>query len=474
MAGATASTASVESKNGVIIRYSVWLLTGWLALLVLGGPLPFGGVTPWATAILQGMGCAGLVLAAWAMERPQDLRPAALAAAALAAIALLGLLQSLPWPASLIQLLSPGHAEAWQRAAELSGSPAAGRLSLGPAASRAAALTWAAAAAALLAGAVAGRRRTHRRWLLAALLAGALFQVFFGAQQWFAQADTLWGVEIPRSPRLHGTFVNPNHMALYLEMALPAAFAWAWWASRRARMEAQMERKLLLLAPPILVWLTLFLGLAFTGSRGGLLGTVAGVSVQALVAAAVRRRWRTALLGLGAIVAGLAVVAAIGLREGLGRVLTTSLDDVSWTARLREYAAIFDLWRRFPLLGSGLATFRDAFPQVQPRELQGTWWHAHSDLLELLATTGAVGIVLLAIGLWPVPLRLVRVIAGRGRSENRAAALALLGALASVLVHEALDSGLTMPGNALAFAVLVGAALAVPLDGPSPQPHSPG
>src|SRR6185436_15172736 len=337
-----------------------------------------------------------------------------------------------------------------------------------------AALTWAAAAAALLAGAVAGRRRTHRRWLLAALLAGALFQVFFGAQQWFAQADTLWGVEIPRSPRLHGTFVNPNHMALYLEMALPAAFAWAWWAARRARMEAQMERKLLLLAPPILVWLTLFLGLALTGSRGGLLGTVAGVSVQALVAAAVRRRWRTALLGLGAIVAGLAVVAAIGLREGLGRVLTTSLDDVSWTARLREYAAIFDLWRRFPLLGSGLATFRDAFPQVQPRELQGTWWHAHSDLLELLATTGAVGIVLLAIGLWPVPLRLVRVIAGRGRSENRAAALALLGALASVLVHEALDSGLTMPGNALAFAVLVGAALAVPLDGPSPQPHSPG
>ena len=110
----------------------------------------------------------------------------------------------------------------------------------------------------------------------------------------------------------------------------------------------------------------------------------------------------------------------IGLREGLGRVLTTSLDDVSWTARLREYAAILDLWQRFPLLGSGLATFRDAFPQVQPRELQGTWWHAHSDLLELLATTGAVGIVLLVIGLWPVPLRLVRVIAGRDRSENRA------------------------------------------------------
>jgi O-antigen ligase len=468
---------NAEMENGVIIRHSAWLLTGWLALLLLWAPLPFGGVTPWATAILQGMACAALVLAAWAVERPRDLRPAALPAMALAAVALLGLAQSLPWPPGLAGLLSPGHAELWREAAELPGTPAppAVRLTFVPAASRAAALTWAAAAAALLAGAAAGRRRTHRRWLLGALFAGALFQVFFGARQWFAGSGTLWGVEIPRSPRLHGTFVNPNHLALYLEMALPAAFAWAWWASRQARKETLVERKLVLLAPPLLLWLTLFIGLAFTGSRGGLLGVVIGVSAQALTLAAVRRRWRTALLGIGALAAGLAVVAAVGLREGLGRVLTTSLDDVSWAWRLREYAAVVDLWQRFPVLGAGLGSFRDAFPRVQPPDLQGTWWHAHSDLLELLATTGVLGMALLAIGLWPVPRRLLRVIAGRGRSENRAAALAVFGALASLLVHESVDFGLTMPGNALTFAVLLGVGLAVPIDAappPAPAPAS--
>lgn len=457
-------TPSAEPRNGAIIRHSARLLTGWLVLLLLWAPLPFGGVTPWATALLQGMACAALVLAAWALDRPQDLRTAALPAAALAAIALLGFLQSMPWPAGLVGLISPGHAEVWRQAAELPGAPvpSASFLTFAPAASRAAALTWAAAAAALLAGAVAGRRRPRRRWLLAALCAGALFQIFFGAQQWFAGTRTLWGVEIPRSPRLHGTFVNPNHLALYLEMALPAVFAWVWWATRQARKEPQAERKLLLLAPPVLVWLTLFLGLAFTGSRGGLLGAVLGVGVQALTLAAVRRRWRTALLGLAALAAGLAAVAAVGLREGLGRVLTTTMDDGSLAWRLREYAAVIDLWQRFPLAGSGLGSFRDAFPQVQPLDLQGTWWHAHSDLLELLATTGAVGMVLLAIGLWPVPLRLYRVIAGRGRSENRAAALAVFGALASLLVHEGLDFGLTMPGSAITLAVLVGAGLAVP------------
>jgi hypothetical protein len=69
---------------------------------------------------------------------------------------------------------------------------------------------------------------------------------------------------------------------------------------------------------------------------------------------------------------------------------------------------------------------------------------------------------------------LLRVISGHGRSENRAAVLAVFGALASVLVHEGVDFGLTMPGNALTLAVLVGAGLAVPVDAPSPQADSPG
>ncbi len=424
---------------------------------------------PWATAGLQVLSFVALVLAAWTSDGLCS-RGVWLPVAALAGIALLGLAQSLPWPDALVRLLSPGHHAVWSQAADLPGAASSGgfRLSLAPAASRAAALTWAASAAVLLAAAAIGHRREWRRWLLAAVVTGALFQILFGAQQWFARTSTLWGVEIPRSPRLHGTFVNPNHLAFYLEMVLPLALAWAWWASRRARTEGQVERRVLLLAPPILLWLTLFVGLAFTGSRGGLLGAVAGVSVQALALAVVRRRWRTALLALGALAAGLAVVATVGLREGLGRVLTTSLDDVSWGFRLREYAAALDLWRRFPVFGTGLGTFRDAFPGVQSADLQGTWWHGHSDLLELLATTGLVGGVLLIAGFAMVPRRLLRVLAGRGRSENRAAALALLGVLAAVAVHEMIDSGLTMPANALTLAVLVGAGLTLPLVAPRP------
>jgi O-antigen ligase len=191
-----------------------------------------------------------------------------------------------------------------------------------------------------------------------------------------------------------------------------------------------------------------------------LLAAVAAVTVQGILVARARGRWWVAPLGALAALAGLVLVAAVGLQEGLGRLLGTSGSDVSWGARLREYRSILELWGRFPALGSGLGTFRDAFPLVQPAELQGTWWHPHSDLLEVLATAGLLGIAILAVGLAVLLRQLEQVLSAGARSEDRVAALAAFGILASLGLHELLDFGLTMPGSALTLAVLLGSATA--------------
>ena len=446
-----------------MIRHSGPLLTALLALVLLFAPLPFGGVTPWAEAVLRVASFLLLALAALAAESATPPRPAVLPAAALAALALLGVLQAARVPAGLAAALSPRHAELARQASELAaGRPGAARLTLAATATRSAALGWAAAAAAFLAGAVAGRRREHRRWLAAAVVAGALFQVFFGAHDWFARASTLWGVELRITAiRLRGTFVNPNHLALYLELALPLAAAWSWWAARRAVKEVQTERRVLWMVPPVLVWLTLFAGLAFSGSRAGLLAAMAAVSVQgALAAGSRRRRWWLAPLGALAALAGVGVVAAIGPREGLGRLLATSATDVSLGARLEEYRVALGLWARFPFTGTGLGTFRDAFPLVQTPVLEGTFWHPHSDFLEVLVTAGLAGAALVTFGLWSLVRALARVLRQGGRSEDRAAGLAALGLLVSAGVHESMDFGLSMPGNAITLAILLGAAAA--------------
>ncbi|HEX3526663.1 MAG TPA: O-antigen ligase family protein [Thermoanaerobaculia bacterium] len=443
-----------------MIRHSGSALTALLTLLILWAPLPFASATPWAVAILQ-TGCfIALALAAAALRDGRRLRPALLPAAALAAVALLAFLQSLPWPAFAVSFLSPQHAAVAVRAAALPQVAVEHLyLSLAPGASQAAAMQWAALAAALLAGAAAGWRAT-RRWVAGAVILGGIFQTFFGARAQYVRAPTLWGVDVPRSPRLHGTFVNPNHLALFLEIALCVVSAWGWWALRRTRDDEQPERRILFLAGPVLCALTLLTGLVLSGSRAGLLAAAAAVTVQSVAAAAARRRWQRAVWGVGVALCGLGlVVAGVGAREGLGRFIDTRAGDVSFQGRLTEYRAVLHLWSRFPVLGTGVGSFHEAFPLVQPAALQGTWWHAHSDLLELAATGGLLGLALVLAGGVPVVRRLLILLRSRSRSEDRAAALAILGCLAAAGFHELLDFGLTMPANAVTLAVLTGAAL---------------
>lgn len=445
-----------------MIRHFATLVAVALAALLLWAPMPFGSVTRWGSAVVQALAFGALAAAAVTV-RPRDLRAVAAPAAALAAIAAIGVLQARTWPEPVASAVSPRHLELRE--------PGPIPLSLAPDASRRTALTWAAAAAVLIAAAVAARRRERRRWLAAAVIAAALFEIFYGAGRWLARATEIWGVPVPGDPtRLRGTFVNPDHLATYLEIALAIAFAWGWWGLRRSRYEVLLERKLVFLAPPALVWLVLFLGLALTGSRGGLVAAVVAVLAQGLLLARASRSRRLAPVGAVAAmaamaamaaVAGLGVVAVVGVQQGFGRFAATSMYEVTWNSRRQVYAATWELFQGFPWLGTGLGTFRDSIALTQPVELPGTWWHAHSDWLELLATVGVLGAAAFLAGLIPLLVRLARGWASEHRrSEDRAVILAALGAMVSLAIHESIDFGLTMPACALTLAALAGAAAA--------------
>ncbi|HEV7670698.1 MAG TPA: O-antigen ligase family protein [Thermoanaerobaculia bacterium] len=445
-----------------MIRQAEWLVAGAVSILLLWAPLPFGSVTSWSEALLEIAVFAIFALALASGEAPGVLRRSAAPAGAVAGIALLGLLQALPSPRSFAEIVSPGHVRIFSAARDLLAGPPAKdtvALSLAAGESLRAALSFAAFAAALIAAGIAGRDRRRRRAIAFSLIASALFQVLYGARRWFARSNEIWGREIAgTNERLRGTFVNPNHLAFLLGLALPVVFAWGWWSFRRAREEILLERKLLRVAPAIIVWLLLFAGLAFTGSRAGLIaGLVAVVAQGALLAAGERKR-RWAAIGIAVAGIGLAVVASIGREEGFGR-LTELSNGVGWTVRVEAWRATLGLVRSFPWLGTGLGSFREAFPSVQPAGLAGTWRHAHNDPLELLATAGVVGLALAVFALGAILLRLSDVFRHGRRSEDRAAALGALGALAAAGLHELVDFSLTLPANAFAVAVLLGAAV---------------
>jgi putative inorganic carbon (hco3(-)) transporter len=431
-----------------------------LAVLLFCAPLPFGSVTRWGSAAVQAVAFGAFVLAA-ITARTRDLKTVAVPVLALSAIAALGLLQSLSWPRMLTAALSPHHAGLRDAAGA---GDITGRVPLSLAADVSArtALTWAAVAAVLVASAVAARRRHRRRWLAAAVLGAAVLQILYGSGPWISGSTEIWHTPVPGDPtRLRGTFVNPDHLAGYLEIALAVAFAWGWWGMRRARRgQIPIESRLALVAPPVAVWLILFMGLAFTGSRGGLAAAVVAVMAQGLLLAQAAQSRQLAPVGAVAALAGIGVVAAIGVQQGFGRLAATSAYEVTWNSRRQMYAATWDLWRDFPWLGAGLGAFRDAIPLTQPDNLRGTWWHAHSDWLELLATVGVVGAALFVVGLVLLVVRLARGWTADRPSEDRAAVLAALGALVSLAIHESIDFGLTMPATAVTLAALLGTASA--------------
>jgi len=487
--------------DGPIIRHAPLAAGFGLGLLVALAPLPFGAVEPEAVAALRLAAALLLILAIPVLASPNpasptrhggvsgggrsSLAPVAVPALALLAFTVLGLAQAMPWPPGVAGLLSPGHAAAWSETAEILAAvdeaeggealvdeeaaaegggpevPAWPRLSLDPGASRSAAIDAAALAALLVTAALVGRsRRRRRRWLAACLLAGALFQVLYGVRQLLAGSLQVWGEGVLGvADRLRGTYVNPNHVSYLLEIALAATFAWGWWALRKARREPNLERRLLLTLPPLVTWLALLSGLVLTQSRAGLVAVLVATTVQGVLVAVPRRRWKTAPAGLAAMLVGLGIVAAVGAQQGFSRLFGTSLADVSWGARTTVSRLSLELWARFPLSGSGLGSFADAFTALEPADLAGdTWRHAHNGYVELAATGGLLALVAAGIGLVALVRRLQRVLLKGRRSEDRAAALAALGALASVAVHEAFDFGLTLPANAFVLVAVCGAA----------------
>lgn len=433
-----------------------------LLLLVAWAPIPFGSVLPSDRGLIQIGAFVALALLLVDPDRrsARALRSVAAPAMALAAIGVLGFLQTLPMPLVIARLLSPRGTQVWQDTIALLGDgSAATPFSMAPAVTRATAVHWLAMAAVLLVAAALGAHRGARRLLGGAIAVGASVQVVYGADRWFRRADAIWGVQVPGDVnRLRGSFVNPDHLALFLVLAVAVTFAAGWWGLRRQTYEDELDRRLLYVAPPTLLFVMLFVGLAFTGSRAGLAVAAVTLLSQAALLAHHYRRKRLLVIGVGAVSAGLAAISFFGFQAGFGRWLDTSAYELAWNARLVAYRTTLGLWTEFPWLGTGLGTFRQALPLAQGPELAGTWTHAHNDYLELLLTTGIVGLPIMAYGVARLIVRLVEVLRSGRRSEDRAGALAALGAVVGAGLMALVDFGLTTPANALCLTVICGLA----------------
>ncbi len=264
------------------------------------------------------------------------------------------------------------------------------------------------------------------------------------------------------STRATGFFVNANHLAGFLEVAVLLGASMCLWGLRRA--VARM-----LWGYATLVCLA---GLILTGSRGGYVSASVGFLVLcALSVWTVRTRLSRELMPR--IVAGavlLIVIAAAGawlMRRSpvIESRASTVLSGLEVRPQLWDAA-----WKQFqlaPAFGTGSRTYTYYGRMFRELRFQRETDSPHSDWLQMLAEYGITGL-LLAVGFvfahlrhggrrW---LRMARRhgagVSGAGERGALALQIGAISALSALLVHAAVDFNFHIPSNLMVAAVLFG------------------
>jgi O-antigen ligase len=261
--------------------------------------------------------------------------------------------------------------------------------------------------------------------------------------------------------RATGTFGDANYYASLLLLAVAPALA----------LLLAYPRRHVLLVPAILGAVG---GLAFSLSRGGLVGF--GVSVVLL--AVVWRRGRIAAVGFIAVVAVASVlslnpltgsdeIGSVGERLG---TLNSSL--VTTDRRPEIWRTAVEVTQEHPLLGVGVKQFQYAAGERGLTERGIPIDNVHNIPLNFAAENGLLGLVAFLVFLGQVIARGIRA-ASRNERLQRALALGLLAGLAGFVVQGLTQAQLRVNVIAAAFFVVAGliTALADRTARPGPEPE---
>jgi putative inorganic carbon (hco3(-)) transporter len=323
------------------------------------------------------------------------------------------------------------------------------------------------ASALILAGLLLLRYTSSRRrlsTLVHAIIGMAVASALFGITRQTMQHAPGFVLPLLAPEGGYAQFINKNHFAYLMEMGMGLVAGVAIMRSEGR------ERILIYLSALLLMWVALVL----SNSRGGLFAMVAQVICAPAVFLSSRTRaadaaqsWtRSVAVRTGMIVALLLVVAGGVVWLG-GDQLATGAETASIEiagkdkSELHEGARRRDVWRAswlmfkaHPIVGAGFGGYWAEVPRFHQASGRLTPQQAHNDYLEVLASGGVVGLVLL-IWFAIVLLNQARKTLGATNGFQRAAARGAIIALVGISVHSIVDFGLHITVNALVFVALL-------------------
>ena len=311
----------------------------------------------------------------------------------------------------------------------------------------------------LLASELVSRGWEVALWVKALLIVGAIIMALTWREaivwylQWLESSGKVW-------PELFYRLPAPNFLAIFLNILLMVAGASFVFSTSKAA-------RFLLGA-----WMTSALGLIYlTSSRGGWLGTAAGLGVLVFFTALAFPEKRKAFFSWMRMHRFMTVMIFI---FGL-----TALLVFGWVfyqhSKLPSHAAVgvsrpflwspaWQAFMRSPVIGSGPYTYISFFVQQQSTPPSPLYLYAHSIYLDLLSGSGVIGLAVFLVMIAGLTRALIRKFCSTSGMEQ-AAAMFALGALAAFLVHGVADSvHHTIPTAAWLLAMVLGLGVGKTID----------
>lgn len=306
------------------------------------------------------------------------------------------------------------------------------------------------------------------RILIYVVLSVAVASAIYGILRQTMQRSTGFVLPLVKPNQGYGQFINKNHFAFLMEMALGLGLGFIVSGG------VKRERVLMFVGMLMPIWTALVL----SNSRGGVLAMFSQVIVGTLLLTrvgsinndSVESSRFSKLTRSMAVRLGLVGILTAALLSGVlwvgGDRLLGSFESVSreldpTASGLNEGATRRDIWHAtgkmflaHPMVGVGLGGYWIAITSYHQASGTLTPQQAHNEYLELLSSGGVIGF---ALGVWFIAV-LFRNIREQLNSQNRFRGAVCFGAtlgITGVAVHSLVDFGLHLLANALIFIVLV-------------------
>jgi len=300
------------------------------------------------------------------------------------------------------------------------------------------------------------RTRSQFRHIVFLIISMAVFLSVFGFFKSFGVNPFYWWdyPDLNQSGyRITSTFGNPDHLAGYMEMALPlilGLFLKDYKGGKRF----------------LMIYLTIIISaaLVMTLSRGGWIGSLAGMTFMSLSLMNSRHFKHKKLLI--ALIIGFASLMFIVLNSTavVERIRTiTDQEEMTIYSRMLAWEGVIEMIKDYPLAGTGPGTFSFIFTQYQSPGLNSHFTMAHNDYLHFISETGIFLIPVIMWFLFSFYKRVFKKMKNRSRLV-RGITLGSVSGVTAILVHSMADFNLHIPANALLFTILTAVAVA-----PSPD-----